>query len=345
MSLVTVTHFADAGCPWDYSAEPTRLALEHRYGEQVAWQTVQVGLHESAEVMAMKGYTTAGLAESYRRFHQRYAMPFCVLERRALMGTWLGARAVKAAERQGARVGDAFVRRLRLGWFVETRRVDDVGGLVEMARGIEALDAERLKRDLLDEVSARALADDMAAARQPDNVALALERTTHPKGERGHRYTTPTYVFARAGQTVTVPGFQPLEAYEIALQNLAPGLERRSPTDPLEFLADCPGELFAAVELAAVAARRRGKVEKQLGGAAGLARLPTGMGSCGRWDRRKRRRSARRCRRFRRNSSRHSSRKFPPISRLIALRSEQTAPTSDAAGRSARGVDERRDAT
>lgn len=275
---VSVTHFADAGCPWDYSAEPVRLVLEQRYGEQIEWRTVQVGLHENAAVMAMKGYTTLGLAESYRRFHERYGMPFCVLERRALMGTWFGAGAVKAAERQGAKVAAAFLRRLRLAWFVETRRVDEIGPLMEMARGIAGLDVERLERDVRDDITTRALDDDMAAARRPDSVALALERTTHPKGEPGHRYTTPTYVFTHDDQTVTVPGFQPLEAYEVALQNLAPELKRRPPVEPLEFLAQHPGELFAAVELAAIAARRRERVEQQLGDAPGLARLPTGMG-------------------------------------------------------------------
>lgn len=43
---VEITHFADAGCPWDYSAEPVRIALEERYGDQLAWRTIQVGLHE-----------------------------------------------------------------------------------------------------------------------------------------------------------------------------------------------------------------------------------------------------------------------------------------------------------
>ena len=56
-TLVEVVHFADAACPWDYSAEPVRIALEADYGEQLSWRTVQVGLHESGEAMAGRGYT------------------------------------------------------------------------------------------------------------------------------------------------------------------------------------------------------------------------------------------------------------------------------------------------
>lgn len=264
MTVVCVTHFADAGCPWDYTAEPVRVALEQRYGDQLIWRTVQVGLHESGEVMAMKGYTTIGLAESYRRFHKRYGMPFCVLERPRLMGTWAGGRAVKAAEGQGSEIGAAFLRRLRLAWFVEVRALDELVELLEIAGQIDGLDVARLERDLADEGSARALADDMDEARQPDRVALALEKTTHPEGEAGQRYTTPTYVFACDSRTATVPGFQPLQVYEVALQNVAPGLERRPPPEPLEFLARRPGELFAAVEIAAATARRREPVEEQL---------------------------------------------------------------------------------
>lgn len=281
---VTVTHFADAGCPWDYSAEPVRVALQERYREQLTWRTVQVGLHENADVMGDKGYTTAGLAESYRKFHDRYGMPFCVLQRTRLLGTWLGARAVKAAELQDARLAARFQRRLRLAWFVETRPVDEHDELVALGGDVQGLDAERLAHDLRDEASARALAADMAQARDPDRVALALDKTTQPKGEPGQRYTTPTYLFEHAGRQATVPGFAPLAAYEVTVQNLAPQLERQPAPTPVEFLQARPGELFAAVELAAATGRRRARVEDDLRDADQQARRVTaGLGELWSW--------------------------------------------------------------
>ncbi len=280
MTAVAVTHFADAGCPWDYSAEPVRLALEQRYGDQLTWQTVQVGLHEDGDVMADKGYTTGGLAESYRAFHDRYGMPFCVLQRERLFATRLAARTIKAAERQGSDVAARLQRRLRLAWFVEARIVDTQDALIALAGEVPGLDRERLARDLRDEASAQALAADMAEARRPDRVALALEKTTHPKGEAGQRYTTPTYVFGRDGRQVTVPGFQALAAYEVALQNLAPELARAALPTSVEFLRSRPGELFAAVEIAAATGQRRQHVDDALRAERDeVTRLVVGLGA------------------------------------------------------------------
>jgi protein-disulfide isomerase-like protein with CxxC motif len=75
-ALVEVVHFADPACPWDYSAEPVRVALEERYGAQLRWRTVQVGLHESGASTASRGFTTNGLLDAYRDFRRRFGMPF-----------------------------------------------------------------------------------------------------------------------------------------------------------------------------------------------------------------------------------------------------------------------------
>lgn len=136
---VQVTHFVDPGCPWDYSAEPVRVALEQRYGEQLAWRNVQVGLYESAAAVAARGYTTTGQAESYRIFQERHGMPFCTEERPRLQGTWPAARASKAAERQDPALGAALLRRLRLAWFVEGRVLDQRDELQLIAAQVAGL--------------------------------------------------------------------------------------------------------------------------------------------------------------------------------------------------------------
>jgi len=61
-----------------------------------------------------------------------------------------------------------------------------------------------------------------------------------------------------------VPGFQPLETYEVALHNLAPGLERTPAKDAADFLEDHPNEPFAAVEVAAAIARSQRRAQEQL---------------------------------------------------------------------------------
>jgi len=240
-----------------------RIALETRYGEQLRWRVVQVGLYESADEMAAAGYTTAGLAESYRKLRDRYGMPFCTLERPWLIGTWMAARAVKAAEAQSAAAGAALLRRLRLAWFLEVRLLDAPAELAALAARIPGLDASRFEADLLGEASAAALARDRTEAGMPDGVSLALDKAkTSDEGKS--RYTTPSYVFSADGRSSSVPGFHPLETYEVTLHNLAAWLERRPAPDAGEFLAARPGEPFATVEIAAAIGRSERTASKQL---------------------------------------------------------------------------------
>jgi hypothetical protein len=190
-------------------------------------------------------------------------MPFCTLERPRLIGTWMAARAVKAAEAQCAAAGAALLRRLRLAWFVEVRLVDEPAELVALAGRVPDLDVSRFEADLLGEASAAALARDRTEAEMPDAVSLALDKVkTSDEGES--RYTTPSYVFSTDGRSSSVPGFQPLEAYEVTLHNLAPWLERRPAPDAGEFLGARPGEPFATVEIAAATARSERTASKQL---------------------------------------------------------------------------------
>lgn len=128
--------------------------------------------------------------------------------------------------------GAALLRRLRLAWFLEVRPTDQPEVLLALAAELHGVDVGRLRGDFAREASVRALRLDMALARRPDRVALALGKTARPAGGPGPRFSTPTYVLLAGGRTATVPGFQPLEAYEVALHNLAPDLERRPAPDP-----------------------------------------------------------------------------------------------------------------
>src|SRR3954447_21256784 len=47
MPTVSVTHFSDPGCPWAWSASPAIAALRWRYGDQLEWRHVMIGLTES----------------------------------------------------------------------------------------------------------------------------------------------------------------------------------------------------------------------------------------------------------------------------------------------------------
>jgi hypothetical protein len=69
------------------------------------------------------------------------------------------------------------------------------------------------------------------------------------------RYTAPSLIFEhRDGRTLEAGGFQPVEAYDVVIANLDPGLDRRAPAqDVTEALAAFPYALTTR-EVAAVMA-------------------------------------------------------------------------------------------
>src|SRR3954449_12006697 len=72
-----VTHFSDPGCPWAYSASPAFAVLRWRYGGQLEWRHVLIGLTEDAEQYVRRGYTPVRSAVGYQRF-RRFRMPFAL---------------------------------------------------------------------------------------------------------------------------------------------------------------------------------------------------------------------------------------------------------------------------
>jgi len=54
---VRVQHFSDPACPWAYSARPFHARLKWRFGDQLHWQLVTIGLSETAVDYERRGYT------------------------------------------------------------------------------------------------------------------------------------------------------------------------------------------------------------------------------------------------------------------------------------------------
>src|SRR5947208_25368 len=64
---VAVRHFSDPGCPWAYSASPALAVLRWRFGDQLEWRLVTIGLTEHADQYVRRGYTPAGSARPLPR--------------------------------------------------------------------------------------------------------------------------------------------------------------------------------------------------------------------------------------------------------------------------------------
>ena len=62
---ISVTHFTDPGCPWAYSARPALRTLEWRFGDQLDWELVMIGLTEDAKQYEDRGYTPERMVSSW----------------------------------------------------------------------------------------------------------------------------------------------------------------------------------------------------------------------------------------------------------------------------------------
>jgi len=253
---VEVVHYTDPSCPWAYSAEPFMRALEWRYGDGLDWRLVMIGLREDTSSLVQSGTTPASRVDGWRWFSETFGMPLLTTPRARLVASGPMCRAVKAAGLQGEAAQRGMLRGVRMAWFTSLHLLDEADAFAEVAAGVPGLDAERLIRDLRDPSVEEAYQADHAEARSAAGIgdpAIAQDRAALFDG--GARFTAPSLVFRHEGATLVAGGFQPFEAYDVCVANLAPHLPRRSQPEPAELLAEYPQGLTTA-EVAQVCRER-----------------------------------------------------------------------------------------
>ncbi|MFN8203829.1 MAG: DsbA family protein [Solirubrobacteraceae bacterium] len=240
MTVELIEH-TDPGCPWAYSASPALAVLQWRYGEQLAWRMVTIGLTERYEQYVERGYTPAGSAKGRQRF-RRFGMPLTSQLKARPAATAPMCRAIHAVRRHDpAREREVF-RALQFAQFTTDLVMDLDDSLREALRRVDGLDVEAVVGALdAPEVTA-AYEADRAEARTAEGGP------THAQGKHATtdglvRYTAPSLIFRSHGTTLEAGGFQPFEAYDVVLANLDPRLERRP-------VATDPGEALAAFDYA-----------------------------------------------------------------------------------------------
>lgn len=241
---VDVTHFTDPGCPWAYSARGYHAKLRWRFGDQLRWRLVMIGLSESAEQYADRGYTAERAVVINRTFAARFGMPFGFEQKADVSATGPGCRAVIAA---GEAHAEAAFRALQLMHATTTGRLEETEAIRGALAGVPGLDADAVVARLDDPDVLRRYAQDRELARRAaGSPTEAQDRASTSDGPV--RYTAPTLIFTHpSGRSYEVGGFQPYAAYDTALANLEPGLARRpDPRDPLEALAAFPEGLCTA---------------------------------------------------------------------------------------------------
>jgi protein-disulfide isomerase-like protein with CxxC motif len=235
--MIEVTHFTDPGCPWAYSASPALATLRWRYGDQLRWTLVTIGLAEDAALYEQRGYTPARSAIGYTTF-RRFGMPFQVTPKARLSATSPACRAVVATRLAAPELEHAAFRALQFAQFTTTGVFDEPDALRAALDGVDGLDATAIVGAIDDDDVLAAYEADRARARTAAGSPTEFqERAANTDG--AVRYTAPSLIFdAGDGRRLEAGGFQPIEAYDVVVANLDPTLTRRPPPeDPVAALA------------------------------------------------------------------------------------------------------------
>ncbi len=228
--MIAATLHTDPGCPWAYSALPALRVIEWRYGDQLAWRLVMIGLAEDGRRYAASGYTPAGLLVGHVEFRDRFGMPFALALKDHVPGTARACRAVVAARIVDPGSEWRVLRALQLANFTTAMILDDDRGLHAALTAVTGIRADEIIGRLDDpEVSAAYEADRAEARSAAGSPAEAQGKTATTDGPV--RFTAPTVVLEADGRRLVAGGWQTVEAYDVLLANLDPTLDRRPPPE------------------------------------------------------------------------------------------------------------------
>jgi protein-disulfide isomerase-like protein with CxxC motif len=253
MADISVIHFSDPGCPWAYSASPALAVLRWRYGDQLDWRLVTIGLSEDPNRYLELGYTPTRMAVGHVGF-RRFGMPFGAEPRARVTATSRACRAIVATRLLAPGREHEVHRALQFGWFTTTLVLDEDADIAHALTRVEDLDAEAVVAAIEDRETLAAYEADKAetrtAAGSPTEFQGKARQTDGPV-----RYSAPSLVFEADGRRLEAGGFQTIEAYDVLIANLDPTLVRHPPPEsPLEVLQRFPGGLVSQ-EVAAIMAQ------------------------------------------------------------------------------------------
>ena len=240
--MISATLFSDPACPWAYSESPALRVLEWRYGDQLDWRLVLIGLTESASQYEQRGYTPLRGALGQVSF-RRYGMPFAPNPKDRVSATARACRAVVAARLLSpGSEWDAF-RALQLANFNTRLLLDDDEQLREVLRSVDGIDADKVHSMLDSDEVTEAYLRDREETREAAGSAAELQGKTATT-DGPVRFTAPSLVLQSNGTRLVAGGFQPVEAYDVLVANLDPTLHREPPPEtPEPLLERFPGGL------------------------------------------------------------------------------------------------------
>ena len=239
--MIKATVFNDPACPWGYSANPAFRVLEWRYGKQLEWRLVLIGLREEVTAQARRDFDPGAAVSRWSVFRSRYGMPFALSPKARPAATARACRAVVAARLIDPGSDWRVIRALQLANFTTPILLDDDEQLRETLRALPGIDADAIVDRLDDGEVSEAYERDRAEARTAAGTAIESQGKA-ANSDGLVRFTAPSIVFERDGRRLVAGGWQPILAYDLVVANLDPTIERRPPPETpgplLEHFAD-----------------------------------------------------------------------------------------------------------
>jgi predicted DsbA family dithiol-disulfide isomerase len=227
-TMIDTTLYSDPACPWAYSESPALRVIEWRYGDQLRWRLVVIGLTEDASQYAQRGYTPLRGALGQATFRRRYGMPFAPAPKPRLSGTSRACRVTVAARLEDPGSEWRVFRALQLANFTTPLVLDDDAQLADALGRVAGIDGDALVARIDDTDVVEAYERDKAETRSAAGSAAELQGKTRVS-DGPVRFTAPSVAFQQNGRRLVAGGFQPVEAYDVLIANLEPALERQPP--------------------------------------------------------------------------------------------------------------------
>jgi predicted DsbA family dithiol-disulfide isomerase len=264
--VISATLFSDPACPWAYSESPALRVLEWRYGDQLDWRLVLIGLTERASQYEERGYTPLRGALGQVRF-RRYGMPFAPNPKDRVSATARACRAVIGARLAHPGSEWAAFRALQFANFTTRLLLDDDEQLRDVLETVPGIDADAVISSLDSPEVEEAYKSDRAETRVAAGSAAELQGKTSTS-DGPVRFTAPSIVFQSNGTRLVAGGFQPVEAYDVLVANLDPALDRRLPPETPEPLLHHFRGGVTTQEVAALMTPNNGTPDRQAAEAA-----------------------------------------------------------------------------
>ncbi len=251
--MIKATVFNDAGCPWGYSANPAFRVLEWRYGDQIEWRLVVIGLRDKVTDAMREQFDPAGVTR-LTVFRDRYRMPFTLQPKARAASTGRGCLAVVAARVRFPGTEFRVMRALQLANFTTELLLDDDDQMRAALAELPGIDAGAIVESLDDAEIVEAYERDKAEARSAAGTAVEAQGKAATTEVGLVRYTAPSVIFERGGQSLFAGGWQPELAYDVCIANLDPTLARTPPPETAAPLLERFPDGLTTAEVAALLA-------------------------------------------------------------------------------------------